>query len=148
MTSLEKMLIKQEALRLRTYRCTAGKLTIGIGHNLDANPLPGFYEDMPPITNEVAMKILADDIDACRQECVKTFLFFNSLDSVRQDALINLCFNMGMHVLLQFKNTLKAIADHRWEDADKGLESSLWAKQVGKTRSGEIRHMILTGTYP
>lgn len=148
MTNLEKILIKQEALRLQTYRCTAGKLTIGVGHNLDDNPLPGFYDAMPPITNEVAMKILADDIASCRQECVKAFAFFNNLDSVRQDALINLCFNMGMDTLLEFKNTLKAIADHRWEDAEHGLVSSLWAKQVGKTRSGEIRHMILTGTYP
>ena len=34
-----KKLIKNEGMRLKPYRCTLGKLTIGIGRNLEDNPL-------------------------------------------------------------------------------------------------------------
>ncbi|MBF0177920.1 MAG: DUF1804 family protein [Magnetococcales bacterium] len=32
---LRKQLIRHEGMRLKPYRCTAGKLTIGVGRNLD-----------------------------------------------------------------------------------------------------------------
>ena len=36
--------------------------------------------------------------------------WFAEIDSVRQDALINLCFNLGMTRLLGFKNALTAMS--------------------------------------
>ena len=33
--TLSSSLVRDEGLRLKTYRCTAGKLTIGVGRNLD-----------------------------------------------------------------------------------------------------------------
>lgn len=35
MTRIKAQLVRHEGLRLKPYRCTAGKLTIGIGRNLD-----------------------------------------------------------------------------------------------------------------
>ena len=32
---IKKQLVRHEGLRLKPYRCTAGKLTIGYGRNLD-----------------------------------------------------------------------------------------------------------------
>ena len=32
---MKEQLLRHEGLRLKPYRCTAGKLTIGIGRNLD-----------------------------------------------------------------------------------------------------------------
>ena len=32
---IKEQLVRHEGLRLKPYRCTAGKLTIGIGRNLD-----------------------------------------------------------------------------------------------------------------
>ena len=32
---IKAQLVRHEGLRLKPYRCTAGKLTIGIGRNLD-----------------------------------------------------------------------------------------------------------------
>lgn len=34
MDRIKEQLVRHEGLRLRPYRCTAGKLTIGIGRNL------------------------------------------------------------------------------------------------------------------
>jgi hypothetical protein len=49
---LQKQLIRHEALRLKPYRCSADKLTIGIGRNLD---------DVG-ITEEEAYFLLGNDI--------------------------------------------------------------------------------------
>ena len=35
MDRIKEQLVRHEGLRLKPYRCTAGKLTIGIGRNLD-----------------------------------------------------------------------------------------------------------------
>ena len=35
MNRIKAQLVKHEGFRLKPYRCTAGKLTIGIGRNLD-----------------------------------------------------------------------------------------------------------------
>ena len=49
---LKAELTRDEGLRLQPYRDSVGKLTIGVGHNLDANG----------ITYAAAMQILEDDI--------------------------------------------------------------------------------------
>ncbi|MDY0127369.1 MAG: hypothetical protein RBR69_04500 [Candidatus Cloacimonadaceae bacterium] len=35
MDRIKEQLVRHEGLRLKPYRCTAGKLTIGIGRNLN-----------------------------------------------------------------------------------------------------------------
>jgi len=35
MNRIKAQLVRHEGLRLKPYRCTAGRLTIGIGRNLD-----------------------------------------------------------------------------------------------------------------
>lgn len=34
-TEFEQMLIRHEGLKLKPYQCTAGKLTIGVGRNIE-----------------------------------------------------------------------------------------------------------------
>jgi len=34
---LRKMLIRHEGLRLRPYKCTSGRWTVGYGHNLESH---------------------------------------------------------------------------------------------------------------
>lgn len=136
--NLQDLLINHEGLRLKPYRCSAGKLTIGVGHNLDANG----------ITQAQAMSILADDIEVCWNDLQQNLPWFMDLDSVRRDALLDLCFNMGITTLLTFKNTLAAMAKKDWVNVVAGLRNSKWAKQVQPSRVEHICHMMLTGTYP
>jgi lysozyme len=35
MNRIKSQLVRHEGLRLKPYRCTAGKLTIGVGRSLD-----------------------------------------------------------------------------------------------------------------
>ena len=69
---------------------------------------------------------------------------YNGLDEVRQSVLLNMCFNLGIKGLLEFKNTLAFIDAGDWERAANGMLASKWAKQVGK-RAIELSELMRKG---
>jgi len=119
--ALKAQLIIDEALRLRPYRCTQGKLTIGVGHNLDDKP----------ISKRAAEVILEDDIADVVADLDRALPWWRQLDDARQNVLANMCFNLGLDRLLGFTNTLAAMKRGDYEWAAQGMEDSRWAKQVG-----------------
>jgi lysozyme len=145
---LKQLLIKHEGKKNTAYYCSAGKLTIGIGHNIDANGLPpnieSFLNNNGYITDEMIDELLEIDVNNAVNDCQKLYPLFDLFSDNRQMALIDFLFNVGLSTALQFKNTNKAINEEKWEDAAKGFEKSLWYKQVGK-RSREIVKMIREG---
>jgi lysozyme len=90
--------------------------------------------------------LLDNDIQRCILELSNALPFFNSLDEVRKEALIDLCFNLGLTRLLGFKKALAAIEAGLWETAKGELLDSRWAVPVGD-RSEEIAEMIRSGQY-
>lgn len=134
---LKELLILHEGVRLKPYRCTAGKLTIGVGRNLD---------DCGISADETSF-MLDNDIKRCTKELTAEFHWFSRLGEVRQAVLIDMCFNLGISRLLGFKNTLAMIEQGRYEDASNGMLESLWAKQV-KGRSVRLSEMMRTGQWP
>lgn len=137
MSMLEKLLIKHEGLVLKPYRDTVGKLTIGVGHNLDDNG----------ISRAIAMRILEDDINAVVHELMG-YPWFVQLDDVRQDAITDMGFNMGVPTLLEFQKMIACLERKDFSGAVKEAMDSRWARQVGHGRSGDITHMLMTGEYP
>ncbi len=77
--------------------------------------------------------------------------WWRELDDVRQDALANMCFNMGWgdgrRGLSSFHNTLTAIRARAWRTAFRGMLASAWAREVGQ-RATRLAQMILTGRRP
>ena len=118
--SLIDMLIRHEGLKLKPYKCPAGKLTIGVGHNI---------EDLG-ITREEAIHILHNDIHRVRSE-LRPFPWFLQLSKPRQDAMVNMCFNLGITRFKTFKRMIAALADHNYPKAANEMISSRWADQVG-----------------
>jgi len=72
--------------------------------------------------------------------------WFSKLDSVRQEALIDLSFNIGQTKLRKFVKALGHMADGNYEEAGQEFYRSRWAEQVGD-RSLEICQMISSGEY-
>lgn len=107
--------------RLMPYVDTVGKVTIGWGRNLTDRGV-SFVE---------AENMLDHDIDVAIRDCSAKFPWFASLDPVRQGVLVNMCFNMGLTRLLQFRNTLKLIEKGQYEHAAIQMLQSKWADQVG-----------------
>lgn len=127
MERLTETLIRHEGLRLSPYRCTEGKLTIGVGHNLDDNP----------ISKRAAMMILEDDIAHCLVDLRNNISGFTAMPETVQEVLVNLCFNMGINRLLGFKNTLGHLREGNYPAAADELLDSRYARQVGR-RANEL----------
>ena len=121
--ALKKQLIVDEGLRFHAYQDSIGVWTIGVGRNIDRRG--------PGITVEEAMYLLDHDIDQVCEELDTHMPWWKNLSSARRAVLANMCFNMGVSRLLQFKNTLGAMERGEWEAAADGMEDSKWYNQVG-----------------
>ncbi|MGT2513408.1 glycoside hydrolase family protein [Sphingomonas panni] len=159
MDKLVAELTRDEGLRLKTYRCTAGKLTIGIGRNLDDVGITGseariFGCETPSaalalvkrqgVTKLQAESLFANDIVGCERDLDRNLRWWRTLDDVRQRVLLNMCFNLGIRRLLPFKNTLRMVERREFEDAADNMLKSLWARQVGG-RALRLSAMMRTG---
>ncbi len=135
MTRSKDQLLKHEGLRLKPYRCSAGKLTIGVGRNLEDRG----------ITKDEALMMLDNDIRLCEEQLISRIgSVYKGLDEVRKSVLINMCFNLGIGGLLEFNNTLAFVASGDWERAANNMLVSRWAKQVGR-RAIELAEMMRKG---
>jgi len=135
-TYLAGQLVRHEGLRLYPYRCTKGKLTIGVGRNIEDNG----------INREEALFMLENDIERSRKELENNLPWFSKLNEVRQDVLINMCFNMGITALLEFKKTIEYIEAGDFDSASVEMLDSKWAREdVGESRSSELSQQMKTG---
>ena len=139
MTKLIEQLKRHEGVRTHAYQCTANMTTVGVGRNIDEDGGLGLSVD------EIEF-LLKNDIKRCKQELI-TLPWFPEIEYVRQAALINLCFNLGITRLLGFKNALNAMSVGDYEKAAEEFLDSRWAVQVGN-RALDVAHMIRTGEYP
>lgn len=121
MTLIERIK-RHEGLRLKPYRCTSGKLTIGYGRNLEDNGISVAEAD----------SLLNEDIKRCEAECQKALPWFTRLNSTRQGVIVELDFNLGLTRLLGFKKMLAACEQGNYEQAAREMLDSLWARQVGQ----------------
>ncbi|SHN66767.1 glycoside hydrolase family protein [Desulfovibrio litoralis] len=136
------------------YRCTADKLTIGYGHNLDANPIPGLIlKEKDTINEEQAERLLKADILACIDDLDRHLSWWRNLNEARQAVVVNMCFNLGITSLLKFKNTLRFIQLGNYDQAAKNMMQSLWSQQVGDgvggyfDRAEELAKQMQTGQW-
>lgn len=134
MTPLEIQLMEDEGLRLKPYRDTVGKLTIGIGRNID---------DVG-ISKDEAIYMMRNDIASVQKQLSQLLPFWSNLNTVRQDALTNMAF-MGVPKLMQFKNMLSYLSKGQYDMASKEVLNSKYASQVGD-RAARIAKQILFGS--
>lgn len=136
--TLRKELIRDEGLRLTSYKDTQGQWTIGVGHLL------GVLERMSIITNTEAMALLESDISIALDLARACIPRFNTLDSVRQRALVNMAFNRGEHMRTSSTITPainRATETGNWKPVIVAISSSPWKAQVG-ARAYRIAYML------
>jgi len=130
---LEEWIAQQEGLRLFPYKCPADKLTIGYGRNLEQRG----------ISADEARMMLKNDISLCQQE-LSAFSWYSEQPDHIQDALINMCFNLGLPCLLKFKKMIAALEKKNYTQAAIEALDSRWASQVG-SRAKDIALVISVG---
>ena len=131
---LWEQLVHHEGLRLKPYRCSAGKLTIGVGRNL---------EDVG-LTEEEALLLLGNDISRVITELDQNIPAFSNLDEIRKRVLVDMGFNLGISRLLKFRRMLAALEAGDWSQAAVEMMDSRWARQVG-SRAERLKLMMETG---
>lgn len=140
MQRLLETLKRHEGVRYYVYRDHLGYETIGVGRCINRAVGLGLSPD------EVEY-LLINDVQRCIEELDGAFEWFKDLDEVRREAMINLCFNLGLTKLRKFVNALEAMKQRNYNKAATEFLNSKWANQVGE-RSREVAHMIRTGeTY-
>lgn len=132
--ALREMLTRHESYRKHPYRCTAGKLTIAVGRNLD---------DVG-IDAEEARYLLDRDIARCLDD-LSTFAWFHALDTIRQRALINMRFQLGPGGLRGFRQMLAALERGDYAAAADAALASKWATVDTPARAAEVARMLRTG---
>jgi len=131
---LRSQLVLDEGLRLKPYHCTAGRLTIGIGRNLDDKG----------ITKDEAMTLLENDILDVEKQLDAWMPWWRDLSDVRQQVMANMCFNLGMNRFSAFVNMLGALRSGKYDKAADEMLDSMWATQVGE-RAQRLARMMRSG---
>lgn len=129
--TLFDQIARHEGLRLAPYRCTAGKLTIGYGRNLDDTG----------IRIEEARVMLQNDIAEARASLRSHLSWFSASPVAVQSVLVNMGINLGIKGLLNFKRTLASLESEKYKAAAVEMLDSLWAKQV-PSRAKELSKII------
>ena len=135
--SFDKELLDQikehEGLRLFPYKCPAGKLTIGYGHNLQDNGL----------SKSACEYILFEDIKEAKRNLYAVFTkdFFDTLNDNQKIALIDMMFNLGLSRFLTFKKFILAVKNKDFIKASAEIINSK-AYQQNKSRYKKLSEQI------
>ena len=146
MKKLIEQLILHEGIRFRPYKDTVGKLTIGVGRNIDDKPIIASEQQKlfgsvltqeelsktlnKGITKQQAEMLLVWDIADATKDAQALLSNFDTLSQQRQYVMIDMAFNMGRKGLGTFKNTLKMVNDGKYTEASENMLKSKWATQV------------------
>ena len=151
MDQLIEQLKRHEGYRAHAYRCTAGKRTIGYGYNLTANPLKLSslelqHAQLVGMGEYEAERLLKLMIAKVTDQLEEALPVINRLNTVRQDVLINMTYNMGLVGLLKFKKMLLALEKKDYQKASIEMLDSKWKDDVGN-RAQELATQMMTGVY-
>ena len=128
---------RDEGRVLHAYEDHLGYLTLGTGRLIDKRRGGG-------ISDAEADMLLRNDVDRVRAELDAHIPWWRGLDPVRQRALINMAFQLGIAGLLKFKTTLAALEAGDYARAGANMRKSLWARQT-PARAARVAAMIETG---
>lgn len=120
---LKAQLVDDEDIKLKPYRCTGDKLTIGIGRNLED---VGISEAEAHFLFENDVKRVETSVQ--RDKDISGI--YMRLDERRQEAILNMCFQLGLSGLKGFRKMWSALAMRDYERAYTEALDSKWARQT------------------
>lgn len=132
--ALIDQLVIDEGMRLKPYKDSVGKLTIGIGRCI---------EDIG-ITESEAKTLLENDIARVCADLDRKIPEWRSWSDRRQQAIANMTFNLGIGGVMKFTDMLANMKAGHWDLAALDAVDSKWAKQVGD-RAVRIAAMLKEG---
>lgn len=153
------MLRIDEGYDSKIYKDTEGYWTIGIGQLLtkspDINVAKAELDKLigrkcsGEITKTEAEDLFQKSVLKAEKGIQGNALLrdvYNSLDGIRQSALINMVFQMGVTGVAGFVNSMALLKAKNWEKAAVNLAQSKWYKQT-PNRAKRVIETFKTGTW-
>ena len=109
MGDLVEMVKRHEGVKSKVYLCTAGFETIGVGRNISESGL-GLSAD------EIDY-LLSNDLKRCHEELQDAYYCYGGLNQARRDAMVDMCFNLGITRLRGFVKALEAMSREQFDIA-------------------------------
>ncbi len=134
--AFERHLIWSEGFKNKAYTCPAGKITVGVGRNLEDRGL----------SDDEVLYLLHNDMDSVEAEA-RTLPYYEALNEARQLVICDLIFNMGLAKWLTFSRANAALAAHDYERAADEMVDSRWYTQTGR-RAKRLVEAMRTGEWP
>jgi len=128
---------RDEGEVLHVYQDHLGYWTLGVGRLIDKRRGGG-------ITKEESAYLLENDIDRKMTELDRQLPWWRTLDGVRQRAVLNMAFQMGVGTLAGAIPTFNLIKNGDYGLAADRLENWKWARQTPE-RAKRVIAMIRTG---
>lgn len=149
-SNLEKMFIYDEGFELFPYPCSAGKMTIGIGHNIEANPIGKTIEYLQKhgITEAQALELFHEDITN-RSGLARQYSWFRGLNEARQSVILNILYirPASLKEWAKYKPELiKALDAYQFREAAKLMKDLKIAKQL-KNRFNRLTSQFEKGEW-
>ena len=129
---LKRMLIEHEGIKYAPYICTAGKTTIGIGHNLDDKGISKAVVDL----------LYDEDIAEVEADLKAIFDDFDTLPGQIQLVLADMRFQLGYQGFRSFKRMILAVKDRNWPAMFLQMKNSDWHSQT-PNRANDLLKMVL-----
>lgn len=148
MTKIDSMLFIDEGYREKPYNDSRGFPTVGIGQLLGpkGTPLSAYSFTVPIDVAKLWCKSHCTGIAARLAQSAEFKAVWLSLGEARQDALINMAYQLGYDGLMKFRKLIAAVSASDWKTAfNEGLDSS-WYKQT-PARAVRVLTTLQTGTY-
>ena len=148
MSDIIKLLNYEEGFSNKPYYCSAGYPTIGIGQRIGPKGAP-LSNYQFTASRQLAAVWLSEELQqkiADMSTHANITAAMAACNDARKAILISMAYQMGADGLAKFNNTLKAVADRRWDDAASGMLASAWAKQT-PNRAARHAEQMKTGEW-
>ena len=150
MADIISLLKREEGYSAKPYYCSEGYPTIAHGQRIGPKGAPlNLYEFT--VSKSLAAVWLAEKVketlaDMDKYDNIRAAM--EACNEPRKAVLISMAYQMGAEGLSKFTNTLKAVAEQRWSDAQAGMLASKLAKQTPNRANRHAIQMLTGSWYP
>ncbi len=141
---LETRIMNDEGFSAKPYKDTVGVPTIGYGATSILGK--GVTLETENIAPSAARQLLRSHLYGALVDAQHIFSRFDEMDGIRQEALVNMAFNLGRSRLSKFRRMIEAAEELDFRQVALEARNSKWFDQV-KDRGQRIVHALESGEW-
>jgi GH24 family phage-related lysozyme (muramidase) len=153
---LDQQIELDEGYRAGPYKDSRGLWTIADGRCVETAPFTGaewkFLLDGGHLTVQIdhlGSQFLLHQKEQQAVAALKTLLpQWDTMGDVRQNALIEECYQLGNSFLVGWPHTLAAIRNNDWDGVANAEMESEWAQHQTPQRASKLIQMLRSGQWP